>query len=64
MNRRPYIGKIWPHTWTDKATGTQTPGILIAGASGMAAHLTANEARHLADELHDYADKTESENAA
>lgn len=56
---RPYIGKVWQSTWTDHQTGEHTPGIAMGGASGMAAHLTSSEARHLADELHDLADQVD-----
>lgn len=61
INLRPYIGKVWHSTWTDRKTGEQTPGISMGGASGLAAHLTPDEARTLADQLHDLAEQIESE---
>ena len=57
MSRRPYIGKIWEHAWTDDCTGEQTPGIKLGGASGIAAHLTKDEAYSLANDIVDAADK-------
>ncbi|MGP5265248.1 hypothetical protein [Glutamicibacter arilaitensis] len=57
MSRRPYIGKIWEHAWTDDRTGEQTPGIKLGGASGIAAHLTKDEAYSLANDIVDAADK-------
>lgn len=57
MSRRPYIGKIWEQTWTDKRTRETTPGIALGGASGIAAHLTKAEAYTLANDIVDAADK-------
>lgn len=55
--RRPYIGRIWADDWTDLHTGEVTPGIKLGGASGIAAHLTAEEALTLADKLVDLAEQ-------
>jgi hypothetical protein len=57
MNRRPYIGRIWQHTWKDRATGEHTPGIVLGAAHGIAAHLSADEALALADQLVDLAEQ-------
>ncbi|WP_431710709.1 hypothetical protein [Glutamicibacter uratoxydans] len=56
-NRRPYIGRISKYCWTDKRTGERTPGIVLSGAHGLAAHLTADEAIQLADQLVDLAER-------
>lgn len=61
MSNRPYIGKVWIEDWTSTYTQQRTPGIKLGGASGIAAHLSANEARQLADTLHDLADTLEKE---
>lgn len=55
--RRPYIGRIWAHDWTDLHTGEVTPGIKLGGASGIAAHLSKSEAYALANDIVDAADK-------
>lgn len=57
MTRRPFIGAIKPHAWIDKVTQATTPGLLIGGAIGVAAHVTKAEAYELADRLVDAADK-------
>lgn len=59
---RPHI-RARKYVWKDKA-GNETPGISLWGRN-LAAHLTYDEARCLADKLHDLADAagtpTESE---
>lgn len=57
-NRTPYIGKVEIRDWITKDK-RRVAGIRVAGASGIAAHLTADEARTLADTLHDLADQLE-----
>lgn len=54
---RPYIGKIWNATWTDRDTGERFPGISLGGGGGLAAHLTKAEAYALANDIVDAADK-------
>lgn len=56
-HRRPYIGRIWEQAWDEKATGEQTPGIMLGGAGGISAHLTKDEAYALANRIVDAADK-------
>lgn len=56
-DRRPYIGRIWQHTWKDRSTGEHTPGIALGAAHGIAAHLTGPEALALADQLVDLAEQ-------
>lgn len=55
-NRPPYIGSVKIQDWITKDK-QRIKGIRLSGASGIAAHLTANDARTLADTLHDLADK-------
>ncbi|WP_422757263.1 hypothetical protein [Paenarthrobacter sp. C1] len=52
-NRRPSI-RVRKYTWRDQA-GNETPGISLWGRD-LAAHLTYDEARRLADKLHDLVD--------
>lgn len=54
---RPYIGAIKPYTWKPRKGTDQVPGLLIGGASGVAAHLTKAEAYDLANRLVDAADQ-------
>ena len=63
FDRRPFIGKVWIEHWTSMLTGKVTPGIKLGGSGGIAAHLTADEARELADKLHDLADQLDSTRA-
>ncbi|GAA1109967.1 hypothetical protein [Arthrobacter flavus] len=51
---RPYI-KARPWTWRDR-DGNQTPGVALMHGGSVKAHLTPNEARALADRLHDLTD--------
>ncbi|MFJ6453781.1 hypothetical protein [Paenarthrobacter sp. NPDC091669] len=61
-DNRPHI-RARKYAWKDKA-GNETPGISLWGRN-LAAHLTYDEARRLADKLHDLVDAnnptTESE---
>lgn len=57
-NRRPYL-KLMPHTWKAK-DGTRTPGMALKYCGLVRAHLTPDEARTLADKLHDLADKQDT----
>ncbi|MER8025338.1 hypothetical protein [Glutamicibacter protophormiae] len=54
-HRPPYIGKAEIRDWITKDK-QRIPGIRLMGATGIAAHLTADEARTLADTLHDLSD--------
>ena len=56
LNRLPYIGTVRIQDWITQDK-QRIKGIRIGGRSGIAGHLTANEARTLADKLHDLADK-------
>lgn len=56
-NKRPYIGRISAYAWRDKSTLERTQGLLMHGASGVAAHLTKAEAYALSDWITDEADK-------
>lgn len=58
--RRPYLNSVQPYTWRDR-DGTRTPGIILNHGKLPAAHLTPDEARELADTLHDLADQIEQE---
>ena len=61
-NRRPYFSIVRISEWRDKITGQRTLGIRLSGAYGpIAAHLTAEEARNLADTLHDLADTLQAQ---
>lgn len=55
--KRPYIGRIWRHTWTDEQSKERTPGIALGGLGGISAHLTKAEAYALSDWITDQADK-------
>lgn len=56
--KRPTI-RLQPWVW--KTEDEETPGYLIRGMHGrVAGHLTAAEARQLADDLHDIADELET----
>lgn len=58
MNR-PYVkARSW--TWKD-ADANQTPGVALMHGFSVKAHLTPDETRALADQLHDLADTTEQE---
>lgn len=57
MHTRPYIGSVSPKIWNDLTTGEQTPGVLVIGLSGMAAHLNKSECYKLANDLVDAADQ-------
>lgn len=56
-DRRPYIGRVRPYTWTPKTGDDPVPGLLLGGAAGIAAHLTKTEAYELANQIVDAADK-------
>jgi len=58
-NRPPYSGTVRIQDWITKDK-QHIQGIRLSGASGIAAHLTANEARKLADTLHDLAETLDS----
>lgn len=57
-DRRPYATLI-PYTWMRDSH--QTPGILFRHGTRPLLHVTADEARTLADNLHDMADRIEAE---
>jgi hypothetical protein len=57
-NRRPYV-KVRRWEWRD-ADGIKTPGVGILRGQAVVAHLTPDEARRMADRLHDMADAAES----
>ncbi|MFE4078527.1 hypothetical protein [Paenarthrobacter sp. YIM B13468] len=52
-NRRPYV-KVRKYCWKDRS-GEIIPGVSLWGRN-LVAHLTYDEARHLADRLHDLVD--------
>ena len=52
-SHRPRI-RARKYIWRDQS-GNETPGISLWGRN-LAAHLTYDEARHLADKLHDLVD--------
>ncbi len=54
MSYRPYV-KARPYTWLTP-DGTGTPGVALMQGKTVRAHLTADEARNLADKLHDLTD--------
>lgn len=58
-NRPPYVGSVKIQDWITKDR-QRIKGIQLRGASGIAAHLTADEARELADTLHDLSDRLEA----
>jgi len=53
-NRRPYV-KARPYTWL-APDGSGTPGIGLFNGHHLKAHMTADEARTLADRIHDLVD--------
>lgn len=57
--KRPYLN-IRRRTWAHE-DGSLTPGLALHQAGKVYAHLTADEARAMADKLHDYADRIEQE---
>lgn len=57
LDRRPYL-TVKPYTWRG-AYGDRTPGVALKHGGQIRAHLTPDEARAMADQLHDYADQTE-----
>lgn len=59
MTRRTYA-YVRKWTWKHK-DDTETPGIGIFQGRNLIAHLTPDEARAMADQLHDLADLTEQE---
>lgn len=56
---RPKV-KVRPRVWKN-GDGTELPGVAIYGGAGLQAHLTPNQARAMADRLHDLADQLEKE---
>lgn len=57
MSNRPYLTpKLWE--WRD-GQGNATPGIALNYGSKLRAHMTPDEARAFADQLHDLADHIE-----
>lgn len=60
MKHRPYISRVHIRAWHDKDHGT-TPGIALQQGSRITAHLTADEAKHLADQLVDMAEELEAQ---
>lgn len=63
FDRPPYIGQVRIQDWITKDK-QRIRGIRLTGASGIAGHLTADEARTLADTLHDLADRLDAPPAA
>ncbi|ALG29714.1 hypothetical protein AOZ07_12470 [Glutamicibacter halophytocola] len=59
FDRPPYIGQVRIQDWITKDK-QRINGIQLRGAMGLAAHLTADEARTLADTLHDMADRLDA----
>ncbi|MCQ1999539.1 hypothetical protein [Arthrobacter zhaoxinii] len=57
-NRRPYVTV---RRWEWRKDGKRTEGIGLMHGASVCAHLTPDEARALADKLHDLADTTEKE---
>lgn len=53
--------KLQKRPWLDK-DGTRTPGIALMHGAKVIAHMTAAEARAIADKLHDYADQLDKDN--
>jgi hypothetical protein len=53
MSRPGVKARTWAWKAKDK---TETPGIALWGRKGLTAHLTYNEARTLADSIHDLCD--------
>lgn len=58
MSRRPYV-KLRRWEWKEPRTSGGTHGIGIFRGQAILAHLTPEEARTMADKLHDYADQIE-----
>lgn len=54
MTHRP-TAEARPYYWKDRDQN-QTPGIALWGRKGLTAHLTYQEARSLADRIHDLVD--------
>lgn len=59
MNRRPFL-TVRPYTWR-APDGTRTAGVALKRGGLIRAHMTPDEARVMADKLHDIADQTEQE---
>lgn len=55
--------KVRPYEWVDSKTQKRTPGIALLRRRTVLAHLTADEARSLADKLHDMADALDNDQA-
>lgn len=55
--------KLHKRPWLDK-DGTRTPGIALMHGAKVIAHMTPDEARAIADRLHDYADQSDQEEAS
>lgn len=63
MSHRPGFrpqAKVRPYVWVDSGTQERTPGIGLLHRGTVLAHLTANEARSMADRLHDLAEKIDN----
>ena len=58
--RRRAYAYVRPWTWKHEDR-TETPGVGIFRGRDLIAHLTPDEARTMADQLHDQADRTEQE---
>lgn len=50
--------------WVDRDTGDRVPGVALMHGPKVLAHMTPDEARAMADKLHDYADHIEQEEAS
>lgn len=62
MSHRPGFrpkATIRKRTWVD-LNGTRTPGIAIMHAGKVLAHMSAEEARAIADKIHDLADNLDA----
>lgn len=54
------LAKVRKRDWLDH-DGTRTPGIALMFGPKVLAHMTPDEARAMADKLHDYADQIQQE---
>lgn len=66
MSHRPGFrpkAKVQPYVWVDSGTQKRTPGIALLHRRTVLAHLTADEAREMADKLHDLVDTLSNDQA-